>query len=69
MITITPIEHDGNSRFIWDIRRIDESFIKLLYKDNDFTVIELKDDTKIYVEESMKTLDARIDALVSGDEQ
>lgn len=60
MIEITGIEHKLNSKFSCDIRRLNEDEIRLIYKDKGYTVIELKNDATIYIEESIKTLDARI---------
>lgn len=59
MISVIGVfENDGFSQA--NIRGVNEKLIKFLSKDGSFTVINFIDGSNIHVEDSIKTLEARI---------
>ena len=68
MISVNGVfENDGFSQA--DIRSVNEKLIKFLSKDRDFTVINFIDGSNVHVEDSIKTLEAKIFALEKEGEQ
>lgn len=69
MIRITGMVENNRVTQPNDIRSVNEKLIKFLSKDDDLTIITFIDGSKIWVEESIKTLDARINAAHKEDKK